>query len=92
MLVLPLSVGRWIGFGDNSSQARLPSAAAFAGISIFGLSGLVNVILVVWTRPKILRLDVVPNNTSFEDVESLNEAGQRPPVAVQSIPLTPLHG
>jgi len=44
VLVLPISIRRWIGFDSY------PSAATFFGTSLFGLSGLVNVVLLLVTR------------------------------------------
>jgi hypothetical protein len=55
ILVVPLSVARWV---DSSAPGRpaadTPFVALGVGIFIFGLSGLVNVILFIWTRPSIL--------------------------------------
>ncbi|KAF7376476.1 hypothetical protein MSAN_00063300 [Mycena sanguinolenta] len=47
ILVLPLSIVRWIAF----TQGPMPSAATFAVISMYGLSGAVNVALLLKTRP-----------------------------------------
>jgi hypothetical protein len=51
--ILPLSAVRWIGFiqerGDRPN--RVPSAATFAVVAIYGLSGACNVILLLTTRP-----------------------------------------
>ncbi|KAJ7745447.1 hypothetical protein DFH07DRAFT_748882 [Mycena maculata] len=49
VLILPLSVVRWIGF--THSDAAIPSAAEFAVISVYGLSGAINVLLLLNTRP-----------------------------------------
>ncbi|KIK09770.1 hypothetical protein K443DRAFT_671094 [Laccaria amethystina LaAM-08-1] len=53
-LILPLSVVRWIGFvqerGGHSNH--VPPAATFASITIFGLSGACNAILLLTTRPE----------------------------------------
>ncbi|KAK0213163.1 hypothetical protein DFS33DRAFT_101077 [Desarmillaria ectypa] len=48
ILVLPLSVVRWITF---SGKNQLGSAANLIVISIYGLSGMMNVILLLVTRP-----------------------------------------
>lgn len=53
-LILPLSVVRWIGFvqerGGHSNH--VPPAATFASITIFGLSGACNAVLLLTTRPE----------------------------------------
>ncbi|KAJ7141392.1 hypothetical protein C8R44DRAFT_763319 [Mycena epipterygia] len=52
-LILPLSVVRWIGFVQEHGghQSAIPSAATFAVISLYGLSGALNVTLLLYTRP-----------------------------------------
>jgi hypothetical protein len=52
--VLPLSVGRWIRFVQEHRYGRstVPAAATFAVGTIFNLSGLFNVILLLTTRPE----------------------------------------
>jgi hypothetical protein len=70
ILVLPLSIGRWATYGSpssNSDGARADSdvhsannsahLALLIGIPIFGLSGLVNVVSFMVTRPKLLSLN-----------------------------------
>ena len=51
---MPLSVVRWIGFvqerGGHSNH--VPPAATFASITIFGLSGACNAVLLLTTRPE----------------------------------------
>jgi hypothetical protein len=63
VIVLPLSIVRWIDFkvdsnppDPNNIHERMPSAATFFVISLFGLSGLVNVTLLLLTRPGLLLL------------------------------------
>ncbi|KAJ7105417.1 hypothetical protein C8R43DRAFT_1046810 [Mycena crocata] len=53
VLVLPLSVVRWIGFVQERGGGtnNIPSAATFAVISLYGLSGALNVALLLNTRP-----------------------------------------
>ena len=56
-LVLPISIGRWIGFvqethGDR--QSHVPAGATIAVQLIFCLSGISNVILFFSTRPNLL--------------------------------------
>ncbi|KAI4521532.1 hypothetical protein GGG16DRAFT_86885 [Schizophyllum commune] len=48
VLVLPLSVVRWIGFLDTGPE---PPALTMTVISIYGLSGFANVLLLRLTRP-----------------------------------------
>lgn len=48
ILVLPLSVVRWITFNGKN---QLGSEATLIVISIYGLSGMMNVILLLLTRP-----------------------------------------
>ncbi|KAJ7188924.1 hypothetical protein C8R46DRAFT_878372 [Mycena filopes] len=53
LLLIPLSVVRWIGFAQEHGGRpnRIPSAATFAVISIYGLSGASNVVLLLSTKP-----------------------------------------
>jgi hypothetical protein len=53
--VLPLSIIRWAGFANPELLGRpqiLPVSMVFS--SIFNLMGLINVLLIFWTRPAIL--------------------------------------
>ena len=50
ILVLPDSICRWMEFRN---QLQIPSAAILFSTSIFGLSGLVNVVLLLYTRSGI---------------------------------------
>jgi hypothetical protein len=54
--ILPLSVVRWIGFQREAKygidKANIPAAATFAVTSIYGLSGFLNVILLLTTKPE----------------------------------------
>ena len=52
ILVLPLTVVRWITWWVPPSQHEVPSAATFATDAVFGLSGFINAILLVTTRPE----------------------------------------
>ena len=59
VLVVPMSVVRWLGFvQENTGQHvnHIPHAAIFAARLIFRLSGLLNVILFLKTRPNLLLL------------------------------------
>ncbi|THH10514.1 hypothetical protein EW145_g1272 [Phellinidium pouzarii] len=53
IIVLPLSVTRWVSF-SRTGTSSVPSAATFAATFLFGLSGAVNVILILSTRPNLL--------------------------------------
>jgi hypothetical protein len=56
-LVLPLSVGRWIGFEQAShgdKKVHVPPSATLAIQTIYALSGICNVILFLTTRPNLL--------------------------------------
>ncbi|KAI9442155.1 hypothetical protein H4582DRAFT_1847844 [Lactarius indigo] len=50
LVVLPLSVVRW----SLSSHKDVPSAAAFFAVSMFNLSGAINVLLFLIVRPQLL--------------------------------------
>lgn len=63
-LVLPLSIGRWIQF----STSNIPSAVSFTVDAIFGLSGLINVVLIIRTRPGLLLLSDIPQAPSPGDL------------------------
>jgi len=52
VLVLPLSLVRWIAY-----VTPVPFAASVTGIAVFGLSGLVNVLLFSFTRPNLLLMN-----------------------------------
>lgn len=53
--VLPLSFARWIGFVQEAKYGRykVPAVATFAVTSVFALSGLFNIVLLLTTRPNI---------------------------------------
>ncbi|KAH9052532.1 hypothetical protein EDB87DRAFT_1722850 [Lactarius vividus] len=50
LMVIPLSVSRWLHFGHKS----VPSAATFFGLMMFNLSGAINVLLFLIVRPHLL--------------------------------------
>ncbi|KAI9453542.1 hypothetical protein BJY52DRAFT_1088953, partial [Lactarius psammicola] len=50
LVVLPLSVVRW----SLSSHKKVPSAATFFAVSMFNLSGAINVLLFLIVRPRLL--------------------------------------
>ncbi|KAH9014344.1 hypothetical protein EDB85DRAFT_2123676, partial [Lactarius pseudohatsudake] len=50
LVVIPLSVARWLLF----SHKRVPSATTFFGLTMFNLSGAINVALFLTVRPRLL--------------------------------------
>jgi len=57
VIILPLSVVRWLGFLQESRGDRknhVPAGATIAVITIFCLSGICNVFLFLMTRPNLL--------------------------------------
>jgi len=50
IVVLPLSIARWMQF----NHYEVPSAATFFGHSVFHLSGVINVLLLLIARPQLL--------------------------------------
>jgi hypothetical protein len=51
LIVLPLCVVRWVGFSQEAHSQTMPSAATITVVALFGLSGAVNVVLFLSTRP-----------------------------------------
>jgi hypothetical protein len=49
-MVLPLSIARWSLFNHR----KVSSAATFFGVSVFNLSGAINVLLFLIVRPQLL--------------------------------------
>jgi hypothetical protein len=56
IIIGPLSIARWSNSGSIMPRSAVTTPFVVLGIGylIFGLSGIVNVILFVWTRPSIL--------------------------------------
>lgn len=54
ILILPLSVVRWIGFVQErgGGENRVSAASTLAVTALYGLSGVCNVILLLTTRPE----------------------------------------
>ena len=52
-MVLPLSITRWSLFNHK----KVSSVATFFGVSVFNLSGAINVLLFLIVRPKLLLFD-----------------------------------
>jgi len=55
VLIIPLSVIRWLGFANEKSGAN-PTPAEYtnnlAALAVFGLSGFLNTILLLKTKPQ----------------------------------------
>ena len=49
-MVLPLSISRWLLFGNHD----VPSAATFFSVTLYSLSGAINVLLFLVVRPHLL--------------------------------------
>ncbi|KAI9442154.1 hypothetical protein H4582DRAFT_2072711 [Lactarius indigo] len=64
LMVLPLTIARWSLF----SHKKVSSAATFFGVSMFNLSGAINVLLFLTVRPQLL-LFSPPEEFSERDVE-----------------------
>ncbi|KAJ7712648.1 hypothetical protein B0H14DRAFT_3523817 [Mycena olivaceomarginata] len=47
----PIAIVHWMGFTHPDPHHGMPSAATFVVISLYGLSGAVNVVLLLFTRP-----------------------------------------
>lgn len=54
ILVIPLSVIRWLGFAEEikSGVNSTPAANNLAALAVFGLSGFLNAILLLTTKPR----------------------------------------
>ncbi|KAH9170451.1 hypothetical protein EDB89DRAFT_2071969 [Lactarius sanguifluus] len=63
LVVIPLSVARWLLFSHKS----VPSATTFFGLTMFNLSGAVNVLLFMIVRPRLLL---------FTPLEELSESSE----------------
>ncbi|KLO07848.1 hypothetical protein SCHPADRAFT_944920 [Schizopora paradoxa] len=58
IVVLPLSVVRWITFGEQGcGRSSVPEAATFAAVFLHGCFGFVNVVLLLTTRQTLLLFD-----------------------------------
>ncbi|KAG8764769.1 hypothetical protein FRC12_007900 [Ceratobasidium sp. 428] len=54
IIVLPMSIVRWITFKDKGEPSPAASTATAVAVSVFNLSGLVNVVLILATRTNVL--------------------------------------
>jgi len=52
--IIGLSVVRWIGYADGTDH--IPSWATFLSYTVFAFSGVINVLVLIYTRPRILLL------------------------------------
>jgi len=68
VLVLPLSVVRWLRFIQerHGGMDHVPPAATFAVVAVYGLSGAANVLLFSLTRPNLLLFKKDESSTTFE--------------------------
>ena len=62
-MVLPLSIARW------SNSEKVPSAATFFAVSMFNLSGAINVLLFLIVRPRLLLFPHPDEFKGHEDVK-----------------------
>jgi hypothetical protein len=62
LIVLPITIARW----SHKNQNDVPSAAFFFGQSTLSLSGAINVLLLLTTRPKLLLFDFAPAENPTE--------------------------
>jgi hypothetical protein len=56
IIVLPATIVRWITFNDEGDSTVAVVTATFVAVFIFNLSGLVNVVLILFTRTNVLLL------------------------------------
>lgn len=52
--IIGLSVVRWIGYAEGTDH--IPSWASFLSYTVFAFSGVINVLVLIYTRPRILLL------------------------------------
>ncbi|KAI0036176.1 hypothetical protein K488DRAFT_41622 [Vararia minispora EC-137] len=69
ILILPVSVIRWVGFGLEARGITdaIPGVATFVVDFTYSLSGAMNVILLLWTRPNLLLFGHVSGQRSDEE-------------------------
>jgi hypothetical protein len=56
VIILPLTVIRWMTFSENEANPTMPSAASFFATTLYALIGAFNVLLLLVTRPYLLLL------------------------------------
>ena len=69
LTVLPLTIARWSLFNHK----KVSSAATFFSVSVFNLSGAINVVLFLTVRPQLL---LFPHPNDFSEAEEAAELGQ----------------
>ncbi|KAG9093848.1 hypothetical protein FS749_013629 [Ceratobasidium sp. UAMH 11750] len=83
VLVLPLSVVRWMGFADPSfADPHLPTmtslgTATMVFHALYRLSGVINVVLVLGTRPNVLLLGKRNKEDDAEENQALPANNER---------------
>jgi hypothetical protein len=94
VLVLPFSVVRWSAYDHK----RVPSAASFFAMSMYNLSGAVNVLLLVIVRPYLLlltrpecRVSAGQPGLKSEEIAGTSTMLENPSVHSE-MPLPPLMG
>jgi len=85
LVVLPLSAARWSQF----SGRHVPSAATFFGVSMFNLSGAINVFLLLTVRPELLLL--IRPDQDDPDEPDIKLAPQNPQPTGDAILLETIH-
>ncbi|KAI9442147.1 hypothetical protein H4582DRAFT_1926706 [Lactarius indigo] len=70
IVVLPVSITRWLVFSNKNK--KVPSAAAFFAVSMFNLSGAINVLLFLIVRPGLLLFSPPEEFGEPEGVENDN--------------------
>ncbi|KAF8757749.1 hypothetical protein RHS01_03179 [Rhizoctonia solani] len=87
LCVLPLSIMRWAAFANpdllNRSQV-MPATMVFS--SIFNLMGLINVLLIYWTRPAILLIGSDGTLPPTDPRYTLSKEEVSPNSSLQSLP------
>ncbi|KAF8705288.1 hypothetical protein RHS03_05308, partial [Rhizoctonia solani] len=87
LCVLPLSIMRWAAFANpdllNRSQV-MPATMVFS--SIFNLMGLINVLLIYWTRPAILLIGSDGTLPHTDPRYTLSKEEVSPNSSLQSLP------
>lgn len=83
LIVLPLTITRWIGFSNGNKIAPFWT---FFGVSIYGLSGIANVLLLTLTRPSILSFGTLHGTSQYVSKGRTNATLQN---ATSTFPFAP---
>jgi len=64
IIILPLSIIRWLGFTQEIRYGAntIPAAANFTALALFGLSGFLNVILLLTTKAQLFGKALMPTS------------------------------